>query len=187
MTTVIIVHGTEGNPDGNWFPWLTSELETLGCTVFVPTFPTPENQSLDNWLTVFREYEQYLDKESIVIGHSLGPAFLLSVLENIKTPIKAAFFVAGFTGLLDIPEIDQLNKTFVTKNFDWEKIRTNCKKFYVINSDNDPYVPLLKGKELADNLSTELLIIKNAGHINKKSGYVTFDFLLGRIRNQLKK
>ena len=185
MTNIIIIHGTGGNPNGNWFPWLKSELEKSDCRVFVPKFPTPENQSLENWLNVFKDYEQYLDENSIVIGHSLGPAFLLSVLENLQRPIKAAFFIAGFTGLLNNPDFDELNKSFTTKSFDWARIKNNCKRFYVINSDNDPYVPLEKGKSLAQNLGTELITIKNAGHINEEAGFAEFEFLLDKIENEL--
>jgi len=185
MTNIIIIHGTGGNPDRNWFPWLKSELEKLDCRVFVPKFPTPENQSLENWLHVFKDYEQYLDENSIVVGHSLGPAFLLSVLENLDRPIKIAFFVAGFTGLLNNFEFDELNETFVTKNFDWAKIKNNCKKFYVINSDDDPYVFLEKGETLAKNLGTELIVLKNAGHINAEAGYTKFGLLLEKIKNEL--
>jgi len=185
MVNVIIVHGTGGNPEKNWFPWLKAELEKLGCKVFVPTFPTPKDQSLENWLKTFRNYEKHLDKDSIVVGHSIGPAFLLSVLENLSSPIKAAFFVAGFTDLLNNPKFDELNKTFVTKSFDWKKIRDNCRKFYVINSSDDPYVPLEKGKKLAENLDTELIVLENAGHINQEFGFIKFDFLLQKIKNEL--
>ena len=185
MTNIIIVHGTGGNPNSNWFTWLKSELEKLDCIVFVPKFPTPKNQSLENWLNVFKEYEQYLDENSIVVGHSLGPAFLLSVLENLNRPIKAAFFVAGFTGFLDNHDFDELNESFVTKNFNWAKIKSNCKKFYVISSDNDPYVPLEKGKSLAENLATKLIVLKNAGHINEEVGYTEFIFLFDTIKNEL--
>lgn len=161
------------------------ELEKLGCKVSVPIFPTPENQSLKSWLNVFEDYKQYLNENSIVVGHSLGPAFLLSVLERLDKPIKAAFFVSGFLGFLNNPEFDKLNKTFVDKTFDWSKIKKNCKKFYVINSDNDPYVLLKKGRNLAKNIGTELIILKNAGHINQESGYTRFDFLLEMIKKEL--
>jgi len=184
MINIFIIHRSYGGPDENWFPWLKSELEKLGCRVFVPKFPTPENQSLENWLKVFDDYKQHLDKNSIVVGHSLGPAFLLSVLEKLDKPIKAAFFVAGFTGLLNHP-IDELNKSFVDKSFDWQKIKQNCKKFYVFHSDNDPYVPLEKGKELANNLDIDLIFVKNAGHFNKDSGYTKFDLLLEKIKKEL--
>lgn len=185
MTNVFIVHGTGGSPKGNWFPWLKKELEKLGCRVFVPQFPTPQGQNLIGWLKVMEEYKPYFDEDTIVVGHSLGPAFLLSIIEKLNTPIKAAFFVAGFAGLLNNRPFDELNKTFVTKSFNWEKIKRNCRTFYVINSDDDPYVPLVKGRDLAKHLDTKLIILKNAGHINKESGYVTFDFLLKKIKEQL--
>ena len=185
MTNVIIVHGAYGHPGENWFPWLKSELEGLGCKVFVPKFPTPENQSLENWLKVFEKYKHYLDENSIVVGHSLGPAFLLNVLEQLDKPIKAAFFVSGFVGLLGNPDFDMINKSFVDKNFDWERIKQNCKRFYVFHSDNDPYVPLEKAKELAENLGVEIILVKNAGHFNEKSGYIKFELLLDFIKKEL--
>lgn len=185
MTDVIIVHGTGSNPESNWFPWLKTELEKINCQIFVPRFPTPENQSLKTWLETFENYRQYLNEKTIVVGHSLGTAFLLSVLENTDQPIKAAFFVSGFIGLLDNPEFDVPNQTFVTKTFDWEKIKTNCHQFSIISSDNDPYVRLEKGTELAKNLNSELIVLKNAGHINKAAGYTEFEFLLEKIKEVL--
>ncbi len=182
MPNVIIIHGTGGSPKGNWFPWLKSELEKLNYKVFVPKFPTPKNQSLKNWLDVFKNYEQYLDKNAIVIGHSLGVAFLLTILEKVNHPIKFAFFVSGFLGLLNNPEFDELNKTFTAKSFDWGEIKSNCQKFYIINSDSDPYVPIEKGEDLAKKLNVKLTIIKNAGHINSESGYNKFELLLEKIK-----
>jgi len=185
MVNIFIIHGAYGNPQENWFPWLKSELEKLGCRVFVPQFPTPEKQTLKNWLKIFEEYEQYLDENSIVIGHSLGPAFLLNVLEKLDKPIKAAFFVSAFIGLLGKSEFDNINSSFVDKNFNWSKIKQNCKKFYLFHSDNDPYVPLQKAKELANNLGVELILVKNAGHFNKQAGYTKFELLLKKIKDEL--
>jgi len=81
--------------------------------------------------------------------------------------------------------LDDINKSFIDKKFDWEKIRRNCKKFYVINSKDDPYVPLERGGELADNLETNLIVLENAGHINSEVGYIKFDLLLGKIKTTL--
>jgi hypothetical protein len=186
MANVVIVHGTGGSPEGNWFPWLKSELEGYGCQVFVPRFPTPLGQSLEKWLEIFNEYERYLNKDAIIVGHSLGTAFLLSVLERIDHPVRAAYFVAGFTGLLDNPDFDVLNRTFTVKAFDWNKIKRNCMHFYVINSDNDPYVPVQKGIDLARDLNVEPAVLRNAGHINRDSGYVEFGFLAKSIREEIK-
>ena len=185
MTTVFVIHGTGGTPEGNWFPWLKKELEKLGCQVFVPRFPTPQGQNLRSWLKVFEKYKLDFNENTIVVGHSLGPAFLLNVLEKTNKPIKAAFFVAGFTGRLDQVHFDTLNNSFADKSFDWEKIKQNCQHFEVIHSDNDPYVPLAKGEELAKHLNAKFIVLKNAGHINKESGYVTFELLLAKIKEEL--
>jgi len=189
MTNLFIIHGAYGNPEENWFSWLKAELEKVGCKVFVPKFPTPENQTLQNWLKVFEEYKQYLDKDSIVVGHSLGPCFLLTILEELNHPIKAAFFVAGFTGGFTgkyaDPAFDEINKTFTEKPFNWAKIKQNCKKFYVFQADNDPYVPMDKGEDLAKNLNTEMIMVKDAGHFNEKAGYTKFELLLQKIKQEL--
>jgi len=181
---VIIIHGAYGNPEENWFPWLKKELEKLGIEVFVPRFPTPENQILENWQNVFKDYEQHMGEDTIVVGHSLGPAFLLDVLEKHKA--KAAFFVAGFTGLFTgkyaDPAFDEINKTFTERTFDWEAIKNNCKKFFVYQSDNDPYVPPEKGEDLAKNLGVELNVVQNAGHFNKDAGYTKFEQLLKDLK-----
>ena len=41
MKNVIIIHGTEGYPEENWFPWLKKNLEERGYNVTVPQFPSP--------------------------------------------------------------------------------------------------------------------------------------------------
>jgi predicted alpha/beta hydrolase family esterase len=182
MTNVFIVHGVGGYPEENWFPWLKSELESLDCNVFVPQFPTPENQTLDGWLAVLDKYRGYLNGGSIVVGHSLGVSFLLNVLEENR--IRAAFLVAGFVGKID-NEFDEGMKTFAQREFKWDKIKRNCRKFYIFYSDNDPYVKARKAKELSERLGTDAILVKNAGHFNTASGYTRFDFLLEMIKNEL--
>jgi len=177
---IFIIHGSYGHPGENWFPWLKNELERNGHEVFVPRFPTPENQSLDKWMEAFKKYEKYLDENTIMVGHSLGPAFILNILEKLNHPIKACFFVSGFTGLLG-GEIDKINKTFCDREFNWEKIKKNCKKFFLFHSDNDPYVPLEKAYELNEKLDGELEIVKGAGHFNEAAGYTKFPLLLEKI------
>lgn len=185
MPSIFIIHGTKANPQSNWFPWLKAELEKLGAQVFVPAFPTPENQSLASWTAAFAKYLPELDENSIVVGHSLGPAFLLSVIEKLDHPIKAAFFVAPFLHGIGIPEYDTLNRTFVIAKFDWKKIKRNCRHFYAIFSDNDPYVPQALGRAVARKLGVTPIIIKNGGHLNTESGYDKFNFLLEKIKAEL--
>jgi predicted alpha/beta hydrolase family esterase len=179
MKTAFIFHGSYGNPEENWFPWLKKELEEMGFKVYVPQFPTPKGQNLENWTNVFEEYEKYADGNTIFIGHSMGATFILNLLENRKA--RAAFLVSGFLGSLNNKEFDDLSRSFVEREFDWTKIKKNCKKFFVFHSDNDPYVPVEKAKELKKKLSAKLIIIKDAGHFNEKAGYKKFQRLLEEI------
>ncbi len=153
----------------------------MDYNVFVPEFPTPENQTLKNWEEVFKQYEWYINENSIFVGHSLWVPFLLSILEKLDNPIKTSFFVSWFISLLWDHGLDEINKTFVYKTFDWSIIKNNCKKFHIFHSDNDPYVPSKHAKNLADNLNEEVLEIKNAGHFNENAGYNTFELLLNEV------
>jgi len=178
MANIFIIHGTHGHPENNWFPWLKEKLQAAGHSVWVPHFPTPEQQSLQNWEKAFAPYEKYLDEKSIVIGHSLGVAFLLHLLEKHK--VSAAFFVSGFDEFLG-NDFDELNKTFIRSERNWRKIRENCGKFFIYHSNNDPYVPLEKAENIARNLQTEVRVIPNAGHFNESAGYIKFEELYGKL------
>ena len=185
MTNVIIIHGSYGYPEENWFPWLKSKLEKIGCRVFVPKFPTPKGQKLDKWLEVIKTYDKYLDKDSIIIGHSMGCSLVLRKLELLNKKIKAIFLVGGFTKDLWRGKYSDIVDTFFEKEFNWDKIRKNVKYANVYQSDNDPYVPISMGKEIARNLKGDLVIIKNAGHFNTESGYTKFNLLLEEINKIL--
>lgn len=187
-TTIFMIHGTYGNPEENWFPWLKSKLEELPqVEVYVPKFPTPFPQSLKNWLNVFNEYKNKLNERSIMIGHSLGPSFILNVLETLDHPIKGCFFVAPFVDLLGNPRFDKLNSTFIGKSFHWERIKRNCGEIFIYGSENDPYVPLKHVHFVHQNLGGKLMTFPKAGHFNTAAGYSTFPELLEMVRHLLKK
>jgi predicted alpha/beta hydrolase family esterase len=176
--TVFIIHGAYGHPGENWFPWLQTELDKLDVEVILPKFPTPKGQSLQAWLEIIDDYK--IHKDDILVGHSIGSAFVLRLLEKYK--VKAAFLVAGFLGRLNSEEVDEINHSFFEKPFNWQKIKNNCKNIFIINSDNDPYVPLDKAEQIAEKLNVAAIIVKGAGHFNKAAGYLRFDMLLKELK-----
>ncbi|MFC1655363.1 RBBP9/YdeN family alpha/beta hydrolase [Patescibacteria group bacterium] len=179
MPTTFIFHGVGGSPQENWFPWLKEQLEDLDQQVIIPQFPTPEGQTLENWLNVLDQYKEDINEDAILIGHSLGVPFALNVLERYK--VKAAFLVSGFYGKAD-NQFDPGMVTFAQREFDWEKIKSNCEYFYVFHSDNDPYIKLEKAEKLAEKLEIDVTLVPGAGHINQSSGYTEFDILLSKIK-----
>ncbi len=183
---VFIFHGTEGYPEENWFPWLKKELESHGHNVIVPQFPTPPivPAQISEWFEVLKKYEEYIDENTILIGHSLGGVFALRVLEKLNHPVKAVFLTGTPVGVRPVLNYDRDN-SFSGFNFDWENIKSKSKSFTVFHSDNDPFVSLGNGEELAKNLGVELTFIPNAGHFNKKAGYLSFPELLAKLETIL--
>ena len=180
MGNVFIFHGYGADPSANWFPWLKEELEAKGCTVFVPAFPDTDHPNRDKWLKHIEQYRKHITEDTIFVGHSLGAPFILNILETLDKSIKASFLVAGFVGELG-PNYDPYIGSISIRNFNWDKIKKNCRKFVIFTSDNDPYVPLEKAEELHEKLPSELVIIKGAGHICTGSGHLTFDELRDAI------
>lgn len=188
MPDVFIFHGAYSTPQSNWFPWLKEQLEEIGCRVFVPQFPTPDNQTLDGWLKAFDRFEKDIDKNTIFIGHSLGAAFILSLLERMDMRIRAAFLVAGFVSPVVDSEgiLNTINKTFYEKQFDWDRIKENCGEFYVINSDNDPYIPTDIAERVSMPLGVRLIVIEGGGHFSSSDGYARFQQLLEMVEDLLR-
>jgi hypothetical protein len=182
-----IFHGTGGDPEENWFPWMKAELEKLGCKTIVPQFPTLPvvPAKVSEWFEVLDKYKDQINEETILIGHSLGGIFTLRVLEKLDHPVKTAVLVGTPIGIRPILNCDR-DESFSGFNFDWEKIRKNAGDFIVYHSDDDPYVGLANGKKLAENLGVELTFIPNAGHFNKKAGYLKFEELRNKILEVIK-
>jgi uncharacterized protein len=184
MINVFIIHGTHGSPEENWFPWLKEKLELLGCKVLVPKFPTPEGQTLEAWFEVFEKYKEFYNKDTILIGHSLGGAFALRILEKYDIKIKSVYIVAAPCGIIpsNFPGADLTDLPFVGHMFKWKKIKNNSKKIYVFHSDNDPYIDIKNSEETAKRLGTVITFIPNAGHFNSRAGYKNFDALLDLVK-----
>lgn len=186
MVKIFLIHGAFGNSKENWFPWLKDKLEAQGSKVIVPDFPTPENQTLENWKKVFQPYYKDIDQKTIFIGHSLGPLFILNILGKLNQKVKAVFFVAGFLNFLGNKTFDKINKSFVEQDFNWSKVKQNCDNFFVYYSDNDPYIPKEQADKLSKKLGIKPILIKEAGHFNESAGYTKFDRLYGDIKGVLK-
>ena len=183
---VFIFHGTEGHPKENWFPWLKEELEQKGMQVHVPQFPSPPvvAAKISEWFDVLDGYREFINEDTIFVGHSLGGLFTLRVLETLNHKIKETFLVAAPIGVEPILYYDR-DFAFSGFDFNWEKIRNSSYHFTVFHSDDDPYVDMENGSQLARHLGIDLSFIPNSGHFNEKAGYVTFEKLLADIEKSV--
>ena len=182
---VFIFHGTEGYPEENWFPWLKKELEKNGHNVIVPQFPSPPiiPAKIGDWFDVLEQFEDKINQDSVLIGHSLGGLFALRVLEKIKSKVHMTALISAPVGIKPILNHDR-DSAFCGFDLDWKKIQAASEKFIVFQSDDDPYVSLGNGKKIAKELGVELSFIPNAGHFNSSAGYSKFPALLETLVNQ---
>ncbi len=180
----VIFHGSFGSPEGNWFPQLKESLENIGQEVVVPRFPTddwaaminngperpPKHQTLENWFKTFeKEVLKKIRKgeKLCFVGHSLGPLFILHVLEKYNIKLDSAIFVSPFLKSLGGQwQIETVNKTFYKKGFDWKKLKELIPVSYVLYSDNDPYVSKKYSLEFAQKLGSSIIFVKGAAHMN---------------------
>jgi predicted alpha/beta hydrolase family esterase len=178
---VVILHGTKGSASGNWYAWLKTELEKKGAQVSVPSFPTPDGQSLLSWSNAFTEQVGKIDKQTVLVGHSAGAVFALRLLEKTQTPIRWLTLVSPFVGILGIPDYDRLNSTFLEEPIDWSRVLKNAGGHSLYFGDADPYVPIEQSQHVASSLHLRPHIISGGGHLNEESGFRTFPALLDEI------
>ena len=174
-----------GSPAGNWFQWLSHELKNIGVTSYVPTLPTPENQSLSSWTAALHEQCPPITDQTVLIGHSCGAVLCMRLLEKLSTPVKCTVLVAPPLGLIGMPEIDALNTTFLDHPFDWRAIRRNAGELAYFMADNDQYVPQAQLLAIAKALEVTPIMIPHGGHLNAETGYTTFPELLSLLTKAL--
>ena len=205
----LFIHGTFGSPSEAWFPWLKKELETLGHEVIAPQFPTDDwekiskltveeftsNQSLSSWMEVFEGiYPELKNRTDVsIVGHSMGTVFSLHIAERHAIKFRHVYFVAPFLYPATAEElknrevalIDNANKTFYKKDFDFDFIRKYIADSVAVYSDDDPYIQEREALEFAQNMGSSVIKLSGLGHMGTESGMKTFPQLLDVIRRDI--
>lgn len=166
---VFIIHGWEGKPDSNWFPWMKTELEKENVEVHVLNMPNADFPKMGEWVEHIQKTIGKTDENVFLVGHSLGGIAILRYLEYLPENEKAGgiLLVAGFSESIGIPEIEN----FFEMPVDYAKVKKSVAKIVIINSDNDPYVPLEQGKIMEEKLGGKFVVMHNAFHINEGEGF----------------
>ncbi|HUD07349.1 MAG TPA: alpha/beta hydrolase [Candidatus Saccharimonadales bacterium] len=166
MKRAIIIHCWGGNPDYAWYPWVKKELEKKGYEVIVPSMPETDMPKAALWVPKLKEIIGTPDEDLVLIGHSIGCATIMRYLESVDDGQKVGkvIFVAGFTDNLGFGEI----KNFFQYPINKKKIKKSVKRGIVaIQSDNDPYVPFSKFKDVLEaDFDAKLVVKHGAGHMS---------------------
>jgi len=172
VKNAIIFHGTGGNPDVAWYPWLDRRLTVRGYRVARPSYPTINVEPIAQFLlTVLAAHD--FDAETVLVGHSGGAALLLALLQHVRTPVAQAILVAGYA-----TRVNQSEEPVLQEAYDWDRIRANVRDLYFINSVDDPYgCDAAQGRLMFDHLGGTQ-IVRNDGHFGDyNQRYDTFDLV----------
>jgi leucyl-tRNA synthetase len=146
----LVIHGTWGTGEGNWFPWLKLALESKQINTVNPTLPDtklPDYAVRMNYLK--SKYSPYLSTNSIIIGHSSGAPTVLHLAEKYK--LNKVILVAPVL-YVDKDYKKDLIKAFnketadaleilVNRTINPEKIRKNINELIIFFGAHDPYIP----------------------------------------------
>ena len=106
--------------------------------------------------------------------------FISKFLIEYKIKVKKLISVCGFNNYLGIDEdYDAVNESMYLDNI--EDVKEYAKEIICFYSNNDPYVKYEVEKDFADKISTETILIPDAGHINSESGYDTFEEIVSYL------
>lgn len=148
-----------------------------GFEVILPKMPNPSNAKYLEWKIWWEKIIPHMEKEVVLIGHSLGGIFLAKYLSENKFPKKilAAFLIAA--------PFDDKGKEYSLADFKLQKdlslLEKQSEKLFIWQSADDDIVPisdLNKYKKALPNANFKEF--KNKGHFTQN----TFPELVREIK-----
>lgn len=170
MKKAFIIHGWGGYPKEGWFPWLKEELVKKDFSVKVLKMPDSDKPKIDEWVSFLKKQIKKLDKETYLIGHSIGCQAILRYLEQLDKDEKVGgiIFVAPWIHLkeLETEEEKMIAEPWLKSPIDFDRIKEHTNRYICIFSDNDCYVPLSDSEIFKEKLDAKIVIEKNKGHFS---------------------
>lgn len=176
---VFIVHGWNGSPEGGWKPWLKHQLQRRGFKAFVPAMPDPALPKCKEWIRCLEKVVGKPDKNCFFVGHSLGAPAVLRYVESLPASARVGGVVL-VAGLAEMHGYIQF-KSFFSGPFDWKKLRSICRKFVAIRSDNDLLVPSSDADVFRKNLGAKVLVVGGMGHFSGDEGVTELPAALAAV------
>ena len=138
LPRVVIVPGNgEGCEEANFYPWLASQLSTLGFVVTLSAMPLPNAAPSDVWQSFLLETLN-VDSSCILVGHSSGACAVLRLAE--KNTYKAVIAVSITDN--DLGDRGERESGWYDSPWLWSKMRENTNHLVVFASDDDPFIPI---------------------------------------------
>jgi leucyl-tRNA synthetase len=148
----ILLPGWTSTEKDNFYPWLK---ENLGPAAAIVKYKPLDGNSETEVLQDLAARVKLTDK-TVLVGHSLGGAMALKLLEQSNQKIAKLVLVASFV----TPKFKDKARPFETQmnwDFDFEKIKKNVGEIVVLSDETDHVVPESAAVELAEKLGGRLV------------------------------
>ena len=188
---VFIIHGWGGSPDEPLLlRWLKSELEKNGFEVVVPEMPNSEKPEIETWIFKLKEIVEVPDKDTILVGYSIGCQTILRYLEKLHpiSRVGGVVFIAPFLTLsnLESDEEWRVAEPWLNTPIRETDVIKHIPKITAIFSDNDPYVPSENIEVLKKKFNAEVVVEHEKGHFRTGDGVEKLESALSAILRKTK-
>jgi len=160
----IIIHGCSSTPVDesyknilNWRNWAKRQLIAKGIETETPLMPEPWKPDYEKFKKEFEKYN--IDKDTILIGHSCGCAFLVRWLGETKKKINKLILVAPWK----IPFPNKSVKEFYEYPID-KTIRSRVKEIIMFAADDEEADGKKSLKIFHKALGGKIIELKGHGH-----------------------
>ena len=134
MKNFFIIHGSFGNSQEHYLPWLQNELQEQGEVICLD-FPIGVNiQNYDSWSRELNKYKGKINDESIFIARSIGPIFAIKYLLKNNLHINKLISISGFNNYSvdNDGDYDKVNESMFVDNL--TDFRNHCDEVVCIIS-----------------------------------------------------
>ncbi len=172
---VFIIHRWGGNPNTDWYQWLSNALKGKGFDAFVPIMPNPDKPVIEEWVNAIGTNVGSIDESTYFVGHSIGCQAILRFLETASGTAGGLLLVAPWLRLKEAAyesEGDrEVARPWIEEPVDFGKIKAKVKEIRVIMATGDPYVPVEDSKIFEEKLGAAANIMPINTHFTTEDGY----------------
>jgi len=150
-----------------WRMTLQDELQGT-YAVLLPEMPNKQNASYDAWKLWFEKYLPHLHAGDVLVGHSLGAAFLIRYLSEERLPISVSgvYLIATPFFCEDSPAGGDFR--FNTRSL--QQVLGNTKNLVFYHSEDDQVVPFSDLRHFLEHFpQARTMIFKDRGHFVQES------------------
>ena len=160
---VILLHGNGGCTAGDfWYPAVERALADAGWPVINRTFPDNHKARARFWLPFLESLGA--DEHTILVGHSSGA---VAAMRYAETHRLLGSILVGVCHT-DLGDGFEAASGYYDQPWSWSAIRSNQNWVAILNSTDDPHIPIAEPRFVAAQLKCSYFEFNNRGHFTDR-------------------